>query len=949
MNVQRSPLAGLKMKRSFEGFGGSDFAEPDPAQRNDQTDPEPAAKSSTGQRRYALLIGNGKYRQDKLRNPVPDVRLVGEAFKQLGFKVTVIEDGDLAVMRSAVGEFAVALNETDPDSVAIVYFAGHGIQWEGINYLVPSNADIPHRHYLPARALALDEVAAGLSTRQRDANVIILDACRNNPLPDGQLDEDIGTASVTGGLAALSMTPAGMLIAYSTAANDVAYDGDADNSPYAKALTEVLPQLLEPGRRIHEIFIETAEAVRDATGGKQSPALYLQGGLPPLTLGPKDAVRRRDYDPWRPVRVGKIVVSTFLVLAMILLIALAIGVWNYEPPEIRQDILARIGVGVSPSEGLSCDGPLDSQFKDIYGLTHRDWCTLLPRDLQLRAERVPNYSKIISEERAKGDAKALFLFAHQVYWSAAGALSQDQRDGMDDELYRSVNTGLPVAAYFADILAQGGVITQEYQLLLHAPVAGHVLSQVRLAVDTMNDKTNFDQLVRHLQALDSADPTGYAADQLARLFDGTLRMAAPVNLEQMTAYALEAARKGYPEAIGNVFRMEKRGLVTISPVDREAFRARQFQLNDPDGIRWRIEQLEEGTDGNGQIELSALLRRLVYQFGDGTAAYKLVSRDLTGTGGLPIDANDAQAVLGFALERTRNPDLFIMRAKMAMGEFFNLDGYPLFPIDPKAALRDLDSASRGGQNFRAFYETAIYYLRGIDGQPDLRAAAALLDRLKGKQDNYFGDNPAILRRTIDISDQVSADTEPWDIEYGRKDAPITVTAYVDPNCVACGSPERGATLRTLLDTYVEAGFTRLVVRPVGSDPAGLSALAELACEDNGSRAATVKEELGTGQIASRQANPCDRAADSSNIANANLVRERLVQNLGLMDQLPYAPDQMPYTAHVPAVAWPPRADANISLPCHSQWVDVVQYNARGNGRDRLSLDDARGACEPAGR
>ncbi|MGD9881964.1 MAG: caspase domain-containing protein [Reyranella sp.] len=175
-------------------------------------------------------------------------------------------------------DFCTRLEQAGSGAVAFFYYAGHGIQHDGTNYLLPVKAEIPSSRHLPAGALRIDEIVAELARMPRKANVIVLDACRNNPLPNMA----VSSRNVTQGLAALKLPAEGMLVVYSTAAGEVAEDGDSDRSPYATALVEVLPGLLERGRRIHDVFVEAADRVRRATGGKQKPALYMHGSLPAL-------------------------------------------------------------------------------------------------------------------------------------------------------------------------------------------------------------------------------------------------------------------------------------------------------------------------------------------------------------------------------------------------------------------------------------------------------------------------------------------------------------------------------------------------------------------------------------------------------------------------------------------------------------------------------------------
>ncbi len=250
--------------------------------------------------RMALLVGNALYVQGALGNPVNDVRLVGGALRRLGFAVTILENADKPTFHGAVVDFCTRLEQAGAASVALFYYAGHGIQHDGTNYLLPVNANIPSSRHLAVGALRVDEIVAELARMPRKANVIVLDACRNNPLPTMA----VSSRDVTQGLAALKLPSEGMLVVYSTAAGEVAEDGSSDRSPYATALVEVLPGLLERGRRIHDVFVEAADRVREATTGRQKPALYMHGSLPPLVAADRRVARQEAVE--RPDSGGRL-------------------------------------------------------------------------------------------------------------------------------------------------------------------------------------------------------------------------------------------------------------------------------------------------------------------------------------------------------------------------------------------------------------------------------------------------------------------------------------------------------------------------------------------------------------------------------------------------------------------------------------------------------------------
>lgn len=382
--------------------------------------------------RFALLIGNERYAGNRLETPVADVRMLADLLASLGFTVHKIENGDRGVMHEALAAFAACLDEAGRDAVAFVYFAGHGFQDEGINYLVPVSTELPSRAYLKARTLAVDDIVQALAATARKANVIVLDACRKSPLAVQPRTRD-----VTEGLADLKLPPeVTILVAYSTSAGSVAADDlsmvGADgrrHSPYATALQQALPGLLEPNRRIHDVFVEAAERVKRTTNGTQSPALYLQGVAPPLNATDADRerfktwVRRRRT--WRESGLQVFGAATLMTLAII-----AGSSWFMSYPETRSQWLAQSGLRKSPTFEWSCrtsgsriDRFLDwsracnacdenADLKDRLGLTVRQWCDLPVHDVVQVLKRENRWDWDREYERAQaGDVISMTLIA----------------------------------------------------------------------------------------------------------------------------------------------------------------------------------------------------------------------------------------------------------------------------------------------------------------------------------------------------------------------------------------------------------------------------------------------------------------------------------------------------------------------------------------------------------
>lgn len=210
-------------------------------------------------RKAALIIGNANYADSRLLNPVNDARDIAAALGELGFVVTERENLSLKEMREAIRTFGKGLRDSE---VGLFYFAGHGIQLNGINYLLPVGAQIEEEHQVQDEAVdastAINEMLAGGSK----LNIVILDACRNNPFARS-------FRSATPGLAPIQAPRStGTFIAYSTAPGEVANDGAGRNSPYAQ---ELLRHIKTPGLKLEDVFKKVRAGVWEITLHKQVP------------------------------------------------------------------------------------------------------------------------------------------------------------------------------------------------------------------------------------------------------------------------------------------------------------------------------------------------------------------------------------------------------------------------------------------------------------------------------------------------------------------------------------------------------------------------------------------------------------------------------------------------------------------------------------------------------
>jgi hypothetical protein len=221
------------------------------------------------QSRIALLIGNSRYSGGTFRalpNPVNDVRLLEETLGQLGFKVETLIDADARSMERAIEDLGVRLNAAGPEAIGLFYFAGHGVQIDGRNYLVPIESRARTQQDLFRDAIRMGEVEEWMRNGGNRVNFIILDACRDNGLP-------ATTRSSAGGLAPPVSRTQGFLFAYATAPGQTAADGSNGNSPYALALAEVLKI---PGLPAEMAFKRVADRVA-TSNPEQFP--YFEAGL----------------------------------------------------------------------------------------------------------------------------------------------------------------------------------------------------------------------------------------------------------------------------------------------------------------------------------------------------------------------------------------------------------------------------------------------------------------------------------------------------------------------------------------------------------------------------------------------------------------------------------------------------------------------------------------------
>ena len=225
-------------------------------------------------RRVALVVGNSNYSNSSLflSNPKNDAIDVAAALRGVGFEVLQVIDANKRDLDLNMAKFARLAIDAD---AALFYYAGHAVQYQGRNYLMPTDAEVEDEISFRYQMTPLDDVRAALD-RGDGIKIVILDACRNNPIVNAlrrkkKSGDSRAVDAVRGGLAKIDKAQ-GMVVAYSTAADEVAADGDGRNSPFTTAFLKLLKV---PGLEIEQLFRRVAADVNATTGGRQRPETYV--------------------------------------------------------------------------------------------------------------------------------------------------------------------------------------------------------------------------------------------------------------------------------------------------------------------------------------------------------------------------------------------------------------------------------------------------------------------------------------------------------------------------------------------------------------------------------------------------------------------------------------------------------------------------------------------------
>ena len=232
------------------------------------------------ERRVALVIGNGKYQHaQELVNPGNDARAIADMLTQVGFDVVDFrQDVGVLEFKRAVREFMTQAANSD---IAVVYYSGHGMEFDGSNYLIPVDAKLASTFDVDDETVSLERILTAME-HVRKLSLIILDACRDSPFLHGTKSM-AATRAISSGLTGVAPTAANTLVAYAAKAGSVSFDGIGPNSPFTTALVK---HLAEPGLDIRIALGKVRDEVMTETGGQQEPFVYGSLGGENVSLVP---------------------------------------------------------------------------------------------------------------------------------------------------------------------------------------------------------------------------------------------------------------------------------------------------------------------------------------------------------------------------------------------------------------------------------------------------------------------------------------------------------------------------------------------------------------------------------------------------------------------------------------------------------------------------------------
>jgi caspase domain-containing protein len=278
--------------------------------------------------RLALIIGNGSYTNvTALDNPVNDAELMAASLRKVGFDVTLVTEATQNELIRAISAFGRELREAGDDATGLFYYAGHGVQSFGTNYLLPVDIDIHDAADLSLVGVPAHAVLRQMFSAQNQTNIFILDACRNNPFVSISDLSDNGLAEMK--------APTGTYLAYSTAPGEIAVDGAGSNSPFTEALAQ---RISTPGVPIEALFKDVRVEVLSETGGLQTPwdtsSLTVDFQFVPAVVPSPEDLQIRQL--WDSVRMSRDPVQVLLFLR-----ASPNNPYTHEARKLLQELMSK--------------------------------------------------------------------------------------------------------------------------------------------------------------------------------------------------------------------------------------------------------------------------------------------------------------------------------------------------------------------------------------------------------------------------------------------------------------------------------------------------------------------------------------------------------------------------------------------------------------------------------
>jgi len=310
-----------------------------------QNDAEANSPGTSIPEKFALVIGNSSYSGlTPLANPVNDANDIAAVLEYLGFNVDKILNGSMAQMEDSVLRLRDRLSASK-NAYGFFFYAGHGVQSGGENFLIPVDANIPGENYLRNRAVSVQSLLDDLNDAGNGLNVVVLDACRDNPFG--------WSRSGTRGLSIVSRQPADSIIVYATSAGQRASDGEGRNGLFT---SQLINNLATPGLEVNEVFRRTGAEVARISNSQQVPAIYsqffgtaflgevpvdFQGyvvGSPGTTVIISGGGSQREKDPAKFWSIGASIGSSFTVPYVIATVRGTIAPFKYSFLDLGFDV-----------------------------------------------------------------------------------------------------------------------------------------------------------------------------------------------------------------------------------------------------------------------------------------------------------------------------------------------------------------------------------------------------------------------------------------------------------------------------------------------------------------------------------------------------------------------------------------------------------------------------------